>query len=216
MKKIFAILTIALCLFSCKNSVESEIIATFEDATSKMEQVNNVDEGKEVNNDLIEALHKIMREHKEEVKELCEKGSDDIQKAFKKYMDVRKEKCGEADMFMIIPSLDLKELEASPASESASDDSNDEEESNEISANSNEDWDELLDAYEEYADKTISYAQKIAEGDMSVISEYPELMEKAKEFGDKMKGAEGNMSSSQWARYMKITEKLTEAAAKAN
>lgn len=93
------------------------------------------------------------------------------------------------------------------------------EETEEVSSSDdseNENWDEVLDAYEEYADKTISYAQKIANGDMSVISEYPELMEKAKEFGDKMQGAKSNMSSSQWSRYMKITEKLAKSASKAN
>ena len=38
------------------------------------------------------------------------------------------------------------------------------------------------------------------------------LMQKAQELSDKMNGAQGEMSASQWARYMKITTKMTKAA----
>lgn len=80
-------------------------------------------------------------------------------------------------------------------------------------ASGSEDWDALLDSYEEYVDKYISYAKKAAKGDMSALSEYPALMEKAQEFSSKMSGAQGQMSTSQWNRYMKITNKMTQAAA---
>ena len=75
-----------------------------------------------------------------------------------------------------------------------------------------EDWDALLRSYEQYVDKYISYMKKAANGDMSALAEYPALMEKAQEFSDKMKDAEGYMSASQWARYNKITMKMLEAA----
>lgn len=76
-----------------------------------------------------------------------------------------------------------------------------------------QDWDALLDSYEEYVDKYISYVRKAAQGDMSALSEYPSLMEKAQEFSEKMQNAQGDMSSSQWSRYMRITNKMTQAAA---
>lgn len=75
-----------------------------------------------------------------------------------------------------------------------------------------QDWDELLESYEEYVDKYISYLKKASKGDMTALSEYPALMQKAQNFSDKMKNAESSMSASQWARYNKITMKMLEAA----
>ena len=54
--------------------------------------------------------------------------------------------------------------------------------------------------------------KKASKGDLSAMSEYPALMEKAQEFSDKMKNAQGSMSTSQWDRYNKITMKMLEAA----
>ena len=47
---------------------------------------------------------------------------------------------------------------------------------------------------------------------MTAMAEYAGLMQKAQELSDKMNGAQGDMSASQWARYMKITTKMTKAA----
>ena len=93
-------------------------------------------------------------------------------------------------------------------------DKNDGSETTEISSESSstEDWDELLSSYEEYVDEYVSLAKKAAEGDNSAISEYPALLEKAKELGDKLKNAESDMSSSQLEKYKEITEKMAEAA----
>ena len=83
----------------------------------------------------------------------------------------------------------------------------------EISLDSDsQDWDALLNSYEEYVNKYISYVKKAAKGDMDALTEYPALMNKAQELGDKMKGAKGNMSASQWERYNKITMKMAKAA----
>lgn len=88
----------------------------------------------------------------------------------------------------------------------------DEEDTDDYSeASGSEDWDSLLDSYEKYVDKYISYVKKAAKGDMSALSEYPDLLEKAQEFSSKMENAQGEMSSSQWSRYMKITNKLARA-----
>ena len=54
--------------------------------------------------------------------------------------------------------------------------------------------------------------KKAANGDASAMAEYPALMQKAQEYSEKMSGVQGDMSASQWARYMKITKKLTAAA----
>ena len=81
---------------------------------------------------------------------------------------------------------------------------------NSISSES-EDWDSLLDTYESYVDKYISYMKKAANGDMSALSEYPALMEKAQELSEKIENAKDDMSSSQLKRYMNITMKMTNA-----
>ena len=54
--------------------------------------------------------------------------------------------------------------------------------------------------------------KKASKGDMNALAEYPALMEKAQECSKKMENAQGDMSASQWARYMKITKKMTKAA----
>lgn len=74
------------------------------------------------------------------------------------------------------------------------------------------DWDDLLDSYEQFVDQYISLVKKASKGDVTAIAEYPSVMEKATEFAEKMKGAQSDMSSSQWARYMEITNKMSKAA----
>lgn len=78
---------------------------------------------------------------------------------------------------------------------------------------SSKDWDSLLDSYDQYVDKYIACVKKASKGDMNALSEYADLMEKAEEFSDQISGAQGDMTSSQWSRYMRITNKMTKAAA---
>lgn len=98
------------------------------------------------------------------------------------------------------------------SSDEISSEENDEDEISDASESDSEDWDALLESYEEYVDKYISYMKKAAKGDMNALSEYPALLEKAQEFSEKMQNAQGVMSSSQWSRYIKITNKMTKAA----
>lgn len=86
-------------------------------------------------------------------------------------------------------------------------DSEDAEVSSAFSSNS-EDWDDILDSYEQYVDKYILYVKKIAEGDMTAMEEYPILLEKAQEFSEKISSSKSDMTTSQWTRYMKITNKM--------
>ncbi len=75
-----------------------------------------------------------------------------------------------------------------------------------------EDWDALLDAYESYVTKYLSYAKKAAKGDASALSEYPALIEKAEELGHRLENAKDDMSAKQLKRYMAITSKMATAA----
>lgn len=80
------------------------------------------------------------------------------------------------------------------------------------SSSSSQDWDAMLDSYEEYVDNYISLLKKAANGDKSAMAEYPALMKKAQEFSNEMKNAQGSMSASQLARYTKISTKMLKAA----
>ena len=70
------------------------------------------------------------------------------------------------------------------------------------SSSGSQDWDALLDSYEQYVDKYISLMKKASKGDMSAMAEYPALMEKAQEVSERIKDAKDEMSSSQMARYI--------------
>lgn len=75
-----------------------------------------------------------------------------------------------------------------------------------------EDWDSILDSYEDYVDKYISLAKKAASGDADAISEYAELAEEAQELSSKLSKARSDLSSSQLSRYTKISQKMAQAA----
>lgn len=94
----------------------------------------------------------------------------------------------------------------------SSDESFESDEESVSSASGSEDWNALLDSYEQYVDKYIKYIKKAANGDMTALAEYPSLMEKAQELSNKMSGAQGEMSASQWSRYIKINNKMAKAA----
>lgn len=77
------------------------------------------------------------------------------------------------------------------------------------------DVDKMLDSYEEYVDQYIAVLKKSQSGDMSAMEDYPALMEKAEEWGQKMQDTqnENNVSPAQMKRMLKIQAKMTNAAA---
>jgi len=107
---------------------------------------------------------------------------------------------------------DDSSISADESFSSSSDDSSDDDETLSSSSKSSTDWDSMLKSYEQYVDKYISLAKKAAKGDMSAMSEYPGLMQKAEELSKKIDGAKGEMSASQLSRYMKINNKMLKAA----
>lgn len=80
------------------------------------------------------------------------------------------------------------------------------------SGDESNDWDELLNSYEEYVDKYIAMYKKAMAGDMSALSSYAELLESANSFSEKLENAEDEMTPSQLNRYMAISQKLATAA----
>ena len=82
--------------------------------------------------------------------------------------------------------------------------------STEIMAESNE-WDDLLDDYESYVDQYVKVYKKAMAGDMTAMSEYVKLAEKAQQLSKKIEASKGKMTNAQLQRYLKITKKMTDA-----
>ncbi|WP_304707543.1 DUF6591 domain-containing protein [uncultured Rikenella sp.] len=72
-------------------------------------------------------------------------------------------------------------------------------------------WDKVLDEYEKYIDQYIELYRKAQSGDISALSAYAEMLEKAESYSEKLSRAEGSMSASQMSRYIKLTGKLSSA-----
>lgn len=81
---------------------------------------------------------------------------------------------------------------------------------NTVSSSGNK-WDALLDEYENYVDKYVSFYKKAMNGDMSAMTEYVSLLEKAEKLSSQLETSQSEMSSAQLKRYLKITEKMTNA-----
>ncbi|MCC8089658.1 MAG: hypothetical protein LIO79_10460 [Rikenellaceae bacterium] len=69
-------------------------------------------------------------------------------------------------------------------------------------------WDKVLDDYEKYIDQYIRLYKKAVNGDVSAMSEYVSMLEKAESLGDKLDKAKGNMTTAQLNRYTQISAKL--------
>ena len=80
------------------------------------------------------------------------------------------------------------------------------------SSENSENWDAVLDSYENYVNQYIKLMKKAQAGDVSAVAEYASMMEKAEDLSNKLEKAEDSLSSAQLARYTKITQKLASAA----
>ena len=83
---------------------------------------------------------------------------------------------------------------------------------NVIEMNAADEWDDILNEYEAYVNKYIACIKKVKAGDMSAMADLATLMEKAEKISAKLEKAEDEMSTTQAARYAKITAKLADAA----
>ena len=72
-------------------------------------------------------------------------------------------------------------------------------------------WDSLLNEYENYVDQYIKFYKKAMNGDMSAMNEYMDLLEKAQEISEQLNTEQNNMTTTQMNRYLKITNKMSNA-----
>lgn len=81
-----------------------------------------------------------------------------------------------------------------------------------VSSVSSNNWDSTLDDYEKYIDKYIKLYKKAKNGDTSALTEYPALLEKAQSLSNKLGNAQGNLKPKQASRFLKLQQKLANAA----
>lgn len=73
-------------------------------------------------------------------------------------------------------------------------------------------WDSVLDDYEEYFDQYVKLLKKAKNGDVSALTEYAKMLEKAQSIGNKLERAKGDLTANQSTRFLKIQQKLLNAA----
>lgn len=74
-----------------------------------------------------------------------------------------------------------------------------------------DDWNKILDEYEAYCNKVVALAKKAQAGDVSAITEYSSLLEKAESLQNKLENASSNLSAAQAARLNKIAAKMAKS-----
>lgn len=102
------------------------------------------------------------------------------------------------------------------AEATSSDDNEDSETSFSSSDSNDEDWDEVLNSYDKFADKYIALLKKASKGDVSAVADYAEYMEEAESFSEKLQNASSDLSASQLSRFNKIHQKIIKAASSVN
>lgn len=218
MKKYFLI-AFAMCLAglvaSCSKGLEEKFLADVEEFVAAAEKVNSI-EGIENFEDLDDDFYDQMKElygfdgHWLDVCKSLERSKEDsnLKLSEEQYKTLR-------GLIRRLESAERKMEKIKDGEDSTIDEAEDEitDIEEEISSDDgSEDWDAVLDEYENYVDKYIALLKKANQGDMSALTEYAGMMEKAQELGEKMEKAQGEMSSKQWGRYSKILQKMMNAA----
>lgn len=121
------------------------------------------------------------------------------------------------DSYSSSSSSDDDDVVSSSSSYSGSyyddDDSDDDDDDGSVasSSKSSNNWDSLLDDFENYVDDLISIAKKVKAGDPSVMLEYNDVMKDAQKLSGQLAKAKGTMTSAQLSRYNKLVEKYSKA-----
>lgn len=79
------------------------------------------------------------------------------------------------------------------------------------SSSSDNEWDSILDEYEEYVNKLASISKKAKSGDASAMAEMSTISADCLSLGDKLANAKSSMTSAQAARYTRINTKYLNA-----
>lgn len=89
-----------------------------------------------------------------------------------------------------------------------------EESTEDNSSSSSEDYDAVLDEYEEYTNKLSSMLKKVEAGDMSAYADYMGLVKSMTSLDKKLANAKKEMTTAQAARFLRIQAKYLKALSK--
>ena len=230
MKKQFIISALLFAVFmlvSCQSSVVNDIISAYEEATKELESATCNEDCDEIHDNLMRRLYQITKDHPD-WKEVAEKNIDnkDIKKAYDDWNEaLRKATTDNHYMFMTFCTLQgaIEFCEGENSSDVSNNDEDSESDDEEDTENASidisdgtEDYDALLDKYEEFCDDYIRVISKAAEGDMSALSEYQEMIVKAQELEKEFGNVNSNLSPEQLQRFTEIQSKIIEAAQSMN
>lgn len=138
--------------------------------------------------------------------DVLRKGGGEVWISFQKYHDYGVEQYPEGLASFSISSKDDEKHEG--GQESSSYDSGSEPSSSDSKDAGSGDYDRMLDDLEAYVDSYVKLYKKSKNGDASAIADYADAYEKAIDLQGSLKDAEGEMSTGQLARLMKIELKL--------
>ena len=230
MKKQFIISALLFAVFmlvSCQSSVVNDIISAYEEATKELESATCNEDCDEIHDNLMRRLYQITNDHPD-WKEVVEKNIDnkDIKKAYDDWDEALKNATTDNHyMFMTFCTLQgaIEFCEGENSSDVSNNDEDSESDDEEDTENASidisdgtEDYDALLDKYEEFCDDYIRVISKAAEGDMSALSEYQEMIVKAQELEKEFGNVNSNLSPEQLQRFTEIQSKIIEAAQSMN
>lgn len=102
-------------------------------------------------------------------------------------------------------------IDARESEESDNDGAEEEGVTEETSASTSNNWDKILDEYEQYCDKVASLSKKAMSGDVSALTEYSSLVEKAESLSNKLENAEADLTPAQVQRLNKISAKFAQS-----
>lgn len=73
-------------------------------------------------------------------------------------------------------------------------------------------FDEMMRSYEEYINQYVVLIKKAKNNDMSALSEYPAMLQKANDLNQQLSRMQGQMTQAQATKFIKLQSKLTQAA----
>jgi hypothetical protein len=132
-----------------------------------------------------------------------------------KYGDKEEEfnKIYEEELSKLEKKTDDDETKESSDSDSADDSTNDSaDDSADKPTDNSSNWDKVLGDYDKFADQYIKLFKKAQAGDMSALSEYSSVLEKAEKLSSQLENAGSDLTSAQLAKFTKIQTKIANAA----
>ena len=231
MRKIHLLFAFMLTLLfsACTSPLFDKTAEAYEESTRELASATSNEDCDRIHDELMEKLYKITKEYPD-WQEIIKKEGDDseaakkVAEAYKAWDHALSEATtGYHYAFMTFCTLPnaIEQIEGKNSASETFASGNKKEEKEETDETttdfSGSDIDEMLDSYEEYADKLYAFYKELknleqgSDDYVRVFEEAQELEESYKDLFDKCQTSVSDFSTEQMKRYLKITKKLTKA-----